>query len=60
MSITDKAKDKLEDAAGGSGSGSTSSDDEVKGGPQEETNPRDAELAGQEPGDAIPGGSKAD
>lgn len=58
MGLTDKAEDKLKDAADGSGSESVTSDDAQKGGPQDETNPRDAELAGQEPGDAIPGGSK--
>lgn len=58
MGLTGKAKDKLVDAAGGSRSESAGSDDAQKGGPQDETDPRDAELAGQEPGDAIPGGSK--
>lgn len=58
MGITDKAKEKLGDAAGGSHSGGEDVEDREKGGPQGETNPRDEELAGQEPGDAIPGGSK--
>ena len=56
MGFADKAKDKLQDAAGGSRSDADRSEDEEKGGPQDETNDRDEELVGQEPGDAIRGG----